>query len=131
MHKQTIEAAKQRCRELHKHQTPSERHLWQSVRNRSFLGKKFNRQFPIFFTNPSGTEGFYIADFYCHEHRLVVELDGKSHYFQQEYDAERSDILHGMGLQVVRFRNDELAANFDDVLQRLKKTLGTHPHSLS
>lgn len=59
------------CRELRKNATQSEKIFWEAVRNRKFMGKKFNRQFQIFY-DLGGKESFYIADFYCHELKLVI-----------------------------------------------------------
>jgi len=119
MHKQTVEVAKRICRDLRKRQTPSEGLLWQALRNRRFADRKFTRQYPIFFTDPSGNECFYIADFFCHAHRLIIELDGRSHFSRREYDESRSDILEGMGYRVLRFRNEEVEENLEKVLEKL------------
>ncbi|MBI4546882.1 MAG: DUF559 domain-containing protein, partial [Ignavibacteriae bacterium] len=103
--------------------------LWQQVRNRKLLGEKFVRQFPIFFKNPSGKEAFYIADFYCHRHRLVIELDGRHHYYQQDYDDARTDIIEGMGMKIMRFQNKDIENNLAEVLRKITELLvrGTHP----
>jgi very-short-patch-repair endonuclease len=69
-----IEVAKIICRDLRKRQTKAEEIFWQAVRNRKFLGNKFLRQHPIFY-DLKGKESFFIADFYCHEKKLIVELD--------------------------------------------------------
>lgn len=82
------EIAKERCRELRKNQTSSEEILWKVIRNRSFLRKKFYRQYPLFF-DYLGKETFYIADFYCHEEKLVIEIDGKIHEKQKRKVAHR------------------------------------------
>ena len=119
MHKHTIEAAKQLCRELRKLQTPAERALWDALRNRRFYKKKFLRQLPLFFLTHSDKESFYIADFYCHEHKLVIELDGRNHYFHKEFDSTRTDILNGRGLRVLRFRNEEVTIDLNGVLERI------------
>ncbi len=58
------------CRQFRKHPTTTEEMLWQCLRNRRLQGLKFRRQHPI---------GRYIADFYCHEHKLVAEADGGIH----------------------------------------------------
>ena len=69
---------KQTVRDLRKNQTLSEVKIWKAVRNRKLKGKKFLRQHPIRF-NMDGRKRFFIADFYCHEKNLVVEIDGKIH----------------------------------------------------
>ena len=83
-------------------QTPAEAKLWPLLRNRNLDGYKFRRQHPI---------GFYIVDFYCHEARLIIELDGRSHDEQIEYDAERTEGLEGEGYRVLRFANELVMRN--------------------
>ena len=85
MNRHIIQTAKQACRELRKKSTSSERLLWQAVRNRKLLGKKFYRQYLIMFKYMD-KERFFIADFFCYESRLVIEIDGKKHDDQKDYD---------------------------------------------
>ncbi|MGB2870107.1 MAG: endonuclease domain-containing protein [Bacteroidota bacterium] len=107
------------ARILRKNQTATERILWNSLRNRQFLGKKFLRQHPIFF-DYEGKEAFFIADFHCHEHRLVIEVDGKSHDYQKEYDDYRTYIINCLGIKVVRFTNEEIEDRLGLVLQKIR-----------
>jgi len=65
----------------------------------------------------------FIADFYCHEHRLVIELDGGIHQKQKEYDALRTYIISRLGFRVVRFTNDEVRLEEDKVITKLKNEL--------
>ncbi|MCF8242437.1 MAG: endonuclease domain-containing protein [Melioribacteraceae bacterium] len=88
--------AKQLCRELRKNQTNAEAILWERLRNRKLSGYKFNRQFAIFH-DLTGRETFYIADFYCNEKRLVIEVDGEIHKKRFYYDEERTNILTQLG----------------------------------
>ncbi len=111
------------ARELRRRQTPEEKLLWQTLRNRKFQGLKFLRQHPIVFAETYKTL-FFIADFYCDEARLIIELDGKVHDFQREYDENRDQILKELGLRVIRFRNEELR-NLDKVLATIGEL--THP----
>jgi very-short-patch-repair endonuclease len=117
-----IQIAKQRCRELRKKQTAAEKIFWEAVRNHRFLGLKFYRQYPLFF-DYTGKETFYIADFYCHEKRMVVELDGKIHDYQQQQDEHRTFIIEMLGIKVIRFRNEEIENDLDSVLSVLRKQL--------
>jgi very-short-patch-repair endonuclease len=73
-----VEIAKFICRDLRKHSTDSEQVFWEAVRNRKFLNIKFYRQYPLFF-DYFGKETFYVADFYCHENSIAVEIDGAYH----------------------------------------------------
>ena len=61
--------------------------------------------------------GWYIADFYCAEARLVLELDGSQHYEEAglEWDAKRTEFLEKYGLRVVRIQNTQINQNFEGV----------------
>src|SRR3990167_9702644 len=88
-------AKRQRLRAL---LTKFEYMMWQELRRRK-LGFKFRRQFNI---------GKYIVDFYCHELRLIIEIDGDVHDDQKEYDAYRDEWLEKQGCMVVRFTNEQV-----------------------
>ena len=113
---------KQTVRELRKNQTKSESMFWQAVRNRKLRGKKFLRQHPICF-EIDGRRRFFVADFYCHEKRLVVEIDGKIHVRQKDYDALRVYLINFLGMQVIRFSDDEIETNLEGVLERVVEHL--------
>ena len=121
--------AKIRCRELRKNSTKAEQVFWERVRNRKFEGKKFNRQFPIFY-DLYGKETFFIADFYCHEEKLVIELDGKIHDYTKEQDKLRTGIINLLGIRVIRFKNEEVEQNIENVMLKISKIM-THPKPLS
>ena len=94
------------ARVLRKNMTPQERKLWYDfLRNYEI---RFQRQKPI---------GNYIADFYCHKARLIIELDGSGHYFdkQEKRDKPRTEELESLGLRVIRFSNLDVDNNFDGV----------------
>ena len=114
-----ILVAKDLCRDLRKHSTEAEQLFWERVRNRTFFNKKFYRQFPLFFDLYS-KETFFIADFYCHEENLVVEIDGGYHKRQKDYDALRTDVINCLGIDVIRFTNEEVMNNVESVLNTLK-----------
>ena len=97
--------------------TPAENTLWQKLlRNRQFHGYKFLRQKPI---------GPYVADFYCAELKLVLEIDGDSHAAQEAYDAERTAYLARQGIRVLRYTNldvsQQLAGIHDDLTTHLER----------
>jgi very-short-patch-repair endonuclease len=100
----------ERAREMRKNPTKAEAHLWKHLRNKR-LGVKFRRQEPV---------GFYIADFLCEEHRLIVEVDGSQHK-GSEYDKARDAWLNAAGYRVIRFWNNEVLTNVDGVLQRVQE----------
>ncbi len=117
--RELVEVAKVVCRDLRKNSTKAEKIFWEAVRNKRFIGKKFYRQYPLFY-DITGKESFFVADFYCHQEKLVVELDGVIHKYRLKEDKERENILNYLGLNVIRFRNDEVLNDLDDVLSKLK-----------
>ncbi len=117
-----IAVAKHRCRELRKKETDCERIFWNAVRDRKLLGKKFYRQYPLF-VDFDGRETFFIADFYCFECKLVVEIDGEVHDHQQEQDEVRTFIINKLNIVVVRFSNSDIKKRLADVLTALEKKL--------
>jgi very-short-patch-repair endonuclease len=86
------------------------------------VGKKFLRQHPIL-VEYQNKETFFIADFYCAEARLVVEIDGTIHDNQVKRDESRTAILNDRGFNVIRFENEALEERLDEVLEELKKYL--------
>jgi very-short-patch-repair endonuclease len=94
--------------------TRAEDILWRRLRGARFLGAKFRRQVPF---------DRYVADFYCHAAKLVVEIDGEQHEWFAGYDEARTEALERLGLRVVRFRNDEVCDDLQSVLARLREAL--------
>ena len=117
------QAAKQLCRDLRKKQTDAEKIFWEVVRNRKFMGLKFYRQYPIF-VDLNGRETFFIADFFCFEKSLVVEIDGKIHDYQKDHDELRTEIINMKDIEVVRFKNEEIENDLESVLINLEKEIG-------
>jgi very-short-patch-repair endonuclease len=111
------------CRELRKRQTPAEDLLWEQLRNRKLSGKKFLRQHPICAYSSFGKSLYYIPDFYCHEAKLVIEADSPVHLFKKQYDKNRDEVLAELGLIILRFTNDEIIADLERVLSRIKEKL--------
>ncbi|WP_242051252.1 endonuclease domain-containing protein [Nostoc spongiaeforme] len=97
----------QRAKELRHQMTPAEKILWEHLRGNRLHGLHFRRQQIL--------DGF-IADFYCHAARLVIEVDGKIHEKQAEYDAERDKVLLARGLLLLRIKNEEVQKEIDRVL---------------
>jgi very-short-patch-repair endonuclease len=122
MNATTVQLAKELSRELRKRQTPAEAFLWEQVRNRRFLGKRFLRQHPLFFQYDD-KPSFFILDLYCHEHKLAIEIDGKSHNYQKDSDDLRTHVINNLGISVVRFKNEEIERNVNEVLERLKEIM--------
>jgi very-short-patch-repair endonuclease len=107
---QTFNEIKARARELRKQATPAEKVLWEQLRNRRLKGIKFRRQHPL---------GTYIVDFFCPAHRLVVEIDGELHSYQEEHDQARTQELEDYGYKVYRFWNYEVEQHLDSVLDTI------------
>jgi very-short-patch-repair endonuclease len=99
-----------RAKELRRQATPAEKILWEYLRDRRLLGLKFRRQHPL---------GTYIVDFYCPAFRLVVEIDGEIHRYQEVDDQARTDQLEEKGYKVIRFWNFEVEQNLDTVLDTI------------
>lgn len=117
--KQLSFIAKQLCRDLRKRSTNAEKILWEVVRNRKLLNLKIHRQYPIFY-DFNGINKFFIADFYCHEKRLVIEIDGSYHEQQRDYDNSRTEIINLLGIKVIRFTNEEIENNIREVIIKIK-----------
>jgi very-short-patch-repair endonuclease len=113
---------KKGARELRKNMTDSEVLLWEKLRNRRFSGLKFLRQHPIVFKADYKGLNYFIADFYCHEKKTVIELDGPIHETTIEYDQFRDDELQRLGINILRLKNEELE-NMDDALLKIKQYL--------
>ena len=119
------EIAKKLSRELRINQTQAEELMWKQLRNRQFLGKKFLRQHPIIY-DLNGKETFYICDFYCHQLKLVIEIDGEIHNYQKKEDLERNKILKLLGLDTLRIKNEEILLSIENVFQKLQDYIKQH-----
>ena len=113
---------KKYARLLRNNITGSEKILWKHLRNRQLSGYKFLRQHPIVYKADLKGLNFFVADFYCHERKLVIELDGSIHDDKVEYDQFRDSELNDMGIRVLRIKNDELD-NIEEVIQKIKSSL--------
>ena len=99
------------ARNLRENMTAAEMNLWMHLRE-GINGFKFRRQHPIF---------LFIADFYCHKVKLIVEIDGYFHNDKivQEGDRLRTVELEKMGYTIIRFTNKEVLQNVDSVIQKI------------
>jgi very-short-patch-repair endonuclease len=95
------------ARRLRQNLTPAEQKLWQALKNRQLGGLRFRCQHPV---------SSFILDFYCPESHLAIELDGEIHEHQHEYDNERTAKLSRLGYRVLRFRNEAVMTDFENVL---------------
>ena len=99
-----------KSQELRRIMTKAEKILWNELRGKKLNNLKFRRQHPC---------SRFILDFYCHEKRIVIELDGEVHNTQKVKDDSRTDALKEMGLKVIRFRNEEVVDDLERVLNRI------------
>jgi very-short-patch-repair endonuclease len=120
--RELVLVAKEVCRELRRRSTKAEDLLWKQLRNRRFMNKKWRRQHPLFH-DLLGRETFYVPDFYCHEIKLAVEVDGGIHKKRFHYDQLRDEVINALGISVVRFTNEEVENNMPNVLAVLRKTV--------
>lgn len=102
------------AKDLRKKATPQEKHLWYD-----FLSKyeiRFQRQKAI---------GNFIADFYCHQARLIIEIDGSQHFTEQglQKDEFRTEILESYDLMIIRFTNRQINLNFRDVCEYIDEVV--------
>jgi very-short-patch-repair endonuclease len=97
---------------LRKNMTVPELILWQKLKDRTIVRCKFRRQHPV---------GFFIVDFYCHEYKIVIEVDGEIHNDEtaREYDLGRTAELNKFGLKVLRFTNNEVFENINLILKKI------------
>jgi very-short-patch-repair endonuclease len=102
------------ARNLRRDQTDAEKQLWFRLRKKQLGGYKFYRQFAV---------DNYILDFYCHEKKVVVELDGSQHMEQIMYDMKRTNELQRYGMKVIRFWDNEVLTNVNGVLEVILENL--------
>ena len=102
------------ARNLRKEATKEEKHLWYDYL--SGYPVRFQRQKPI---------GRFVADFYCHQAKLVIEIDGGQHYTEagREKDRQRTGILEGEALKILRFSNREVNQEFQNVCEMIDKVV--------
>ena len=104
-----------KAEELRNRMTAEEELLWNYLRNNAW-GYKFRRQHPLF---------MYVADFYCHQLKLIIEIDGSIHELEdvKRNDAIRENHLKSLGLKVIRFKNEEVLNNLEIVLIKIKELI--------
>ncbi len=100
---------------LRENSTNSENILWERIKNKQ-LGYKFRRQHPL---------GVFILDFYCHEVKLCIEVDGEYHYQDDQilYDQERTKLIVASGLKLIRFDNSRVINHIEEVVSEIKETI--------
>jgi len=111
---------KQYSRQLRDNMTDAERHLWAKIRMKQIKGYQFYRQKPI---------GDYIVDFYCPKAKLIIEIDGSHHFFNEtvKEDKIRDDYLDSLGLRILRFTNTDVLTHIEEVLERIEDEIPLSP----
>ena len=101
---------------LRRNETKAEKLLWEKLRNNQLGGLKFRRQHPV---------NIYIADFYCHKFKLIIELDGDYHdqEEQKQKDQVRTEVLRLNDLKIIRFKNEEVEQDINQVLITIKNKI--------
>ena len=104
----------EKARQLRKHMTDEERHLWYD----------FLRTYPVKIMKQKPI-GAYIVDFYCNSAKLVIELDGSQHFEEEglKADARRTNYLESLGLTVVRYSNREINREFQAVCEDIDRLI--------
>jgi very-short-patch-repair endonuclease len=107
--------SKEKARKLRRNMTLAEKKIWYELLAKDKLnGLRFLRQKPI---------DQYIADFYCHKLKLIIEIDGESHLAEdaKEYDNKRTHVLNGYGMKVIRYTNEEILNHLTSVEKDLRE----------
>lgn len=108
--------------------TKAEAILWTYIKNKQISGQRFLRQFSV---------GAYVLDFYCQKLRLAIEVDGATHITEEEikYDRMRQEEIEGLGFTFLRFTNEEIYGDLENVLEKMKseveKIINNPPSPLS
>jgi len=109
------------ARRLRHHETKAEKLLWSKLCNKQ-LGVKFRRQHPLY---------SYVVDFYCHSHGLIIEVDGLIHNTKEANfdDRVRSQAFKEFKIEILRFTNDEVLFDIENVLQKIRLHLNNFQRS--
>jgi len=100
---------------LRRSMTIAEKKLWYRINRKQLDGFKFRRQHPF--------AKRFILDFYCPETGLSIEVDGGVHKLQRQRDEARQEMVEASGIKMIRFKNEEVLNNIDDVIERIRKEL--------
>jgi len=106
---------KDKRKELRNNSSLSERILWSKLKKGNSFNLKFRRQYSI---------GCYIVDFYCTEFKLAIEIDGDSHFQENNYkDIIRTKYLTKQGIEIIRFTNNDIKNNLQSVLNEIGREI--------
>ena len=103
---------KEKARQLRNNSTFTEIMLWNQLKGKQVRGYDFHRQKPLY---------EFIVDFFCNELMLAIEVDGESHYGNEEHDKERQEKLESCGINFLRIDDMEIRHNLDEVVKRIEE----------
>ena len=105
-----------KARLLRINMTEAEKTVWEELKKRIVFKARFRRQHPI---------GIFIVDFYCHEYKLAIEIDGEIHLKNEviEYDDGRSHDIEKFGIKILRFTNNEVFTDLKKIIEEILKTI--------
>ena len=108
----------EKARLLRNNMTEAEIMVWDKLKNRQVFNARFRRQHPI---------GIFIVDFYCHEFKLAIEIDGEIHLEKEviDYDDGRTHDIEKLGVRILRFTNDQVYNNIDVVQQEIRQVISS------
>jgi len=108
----------EKAHELRRNMTEAEKLLWKELKNRRKFKTRFRRQHPI---------DIFIVDFYCHEFKLAIELDGEIHLKKEvaEYDDGRTHDINKLGITILRFTNDQVFTEKDNIIRDILKLISS------
>jgi len=101
------------ARQLRNNSTLSEVLFWKNIKGKSY-GYEFHRQVPI---------DEFIVDFYCHELKLAIEIDGNTHDYNFDNDEKRQEKIESLGITFIRFRDIDVKRKMNDVFRALEITI--------
>tara|TARA_R110002124_G_C8969280_1_gene514869 strand:- start:6129 stop:6554 length:426 start_codon:yes stop_codon:yes gene_type:complete len=107
-----------KARKLRNNSTPGEIELWKLLNKKQLSGFDFDRQKPI---------NNFIVDFYCKKLKLAIEIDGRSHDFKLSYDIKREKILNSLGVNILRFSEEDARLNPDHCVNEIKSWVINNP----
>ena len=113
------------ARKLRKNMTKAEVILWNFIKDES-IWYKFLRQKPIYvYTENNWLDRFIIADFYCHDKKIVIEIDWSIHDVSEvlELDLHKEKLLKDLGIKVIRIKNEEIFSNINNVLEIINEEI--------
>jgi very-short-patch-repair endonuclease len=101
----------EKAHELRRNMTKAEKKIWNELKNKNLFRVRFRRQHPV---------DIFVVDFYCHELKLAIEIDGSIHLEKEvsEYDVGRTHDIEKFGIKILRFTNDEVLNDINAVINK-------------